>query len=85
MASCSSNIGDADGIALGEGGLGGDVTGLNDCDGGCGGGLRVNAGLRGTGRTILTLRFGDEHRLIPLRNSLSEGISLSVKLLMVMN
>ena len=81
MASCSSNIGDADGIALGEGGLGGDVTGLNDCDGG----LRVNAGLRGTGRTILTLRFGDEHRLIPLRNSLSEGISLSVKLLMVMN
>ena len=74
MASCSSNIGDADGIALGEGDLGGDVTGLNDCDGGCGGGLRVNAGLRGTGRTILTLRFGDEHRLIPLRNSLSEGI-----------
>ena len=86
MASCNSSIGGADGTALGEGGLGGGVTGLNDCDdGGGGGGLRVNAGLRGTGLTIRTLLFGDEHRLIPLRNSCSDGISLSVKLLMVMN
>ena len=86
MASCNSSIGGADGTALGGGGLDGGVIGLNDCDdGGGGGGRRVNAGLRGTALTIRTLLFGDEHRLMPRRNSFSDGISLSVKLSMVMN